>query len=236
MEVFMNLNEFAAQYYGAYGDMVHKPVPLDAKETALVLIDVQDCLTKDYYEEAWPKFGFDPEMLKPILEELDSYISGTLENIGKILTKCREKGIRPIHIKIEAYLPDAADTGRLHACAGMKYPPGMREGNFLPVAQPLDDEIILKKTCSGIHVGTPIDRILRNLGVKNVLVVGFYTDQCVSSSVRDLADLGYATEIIDDAIGALSKERHEYALQGIRKIYAASENTEALLNRLDNML
>jgi nicotinamidase-related amidase len=48
--------------------------------------------------------------------------------------------------------------------------------------------------------------------------------------------LGYATEIIDDAIGALSRERHAYALQGIRKIYAASEETEALLKRLDLML
>lgn len=229
----MNLNEFANQYYGAYGDSVYKPIPLSEKETALVLIDVQDCLTRDYYEAHWKKFGFDVEALKPVLDELGEYVDGTLSNIEKVLNKCREKGIRPIHIKIESYLPDAADTGRLHSCAGMLQPPGSRESNFLEVAMPYDDEIVLKKTCSGIHIGTPLDRILRNLGIKNVLVVGFYTDQCVSTSVRDLADLGYATEIVEDAMAALSKERHEKAMQGIRKIYASVETTDELISRLN---
>lgn len=227
----MNLNELVAMYYGGYGESVHKPLPLDPKETVLVLIDVQDDLTSSHYGPQWKGFGFDvPE---EILKELDDYVVPAIQNVGKVLDKCREKGIRPIHIKIESYLDDAADTGRLHALACMQQPPGTPCGEFLPEGKPLTGEIVLKKTCSSAHIGTPIDMILRNMGVKNILVVGFYTDQCVSSTVRDFVDLGYATEIIDDAMAALSPERHEKALQGIRKIYAASETTQELLARLD---
>lgn len=225
----MDLNKFANLYYGNF---VYPPIPLDPKATALVLIDVQDCLTRAYYEKFFKRIGQDVDALAPVLDELGAYVDEKLANIEKVLDACRSKGIRPIHVKIESYLPDAADTGRLHAAAGLKYPPGTPECGFLDVAKPAGDEIVLKKTCSGIHVGTPVDRILRNLGIQNVIVVGFYTDQCVSTSVRDLADLGYMTEVVEDAIGAFSPERHEKALLGFKNIYAAAETTESLLARL----
>ena len=229
----MNLDQFAQAYYQMAGAAVYaKPVPVSPEDTALILIDVQDCLTRDYYEAACRAAGMDMEALAPAMVELEQFIGGTLDNIGKVLNACREKGIRPIHVKIESYLPDGADTGRLHASAGMCYPPNSPTTKFLSPAIPLEGEIVLKKTCSGICVGTPVDRILRNLGVKNVIVVGFYTDQCVSTSVRDLADLGYAVDLIEDATAAMSPARTVNALEGIKKIYANSETTAELLARL----
>ena len=232
----MNLNEFTALYYGGLSSTVYKePVPVDKNETALVLIDVQDQLTRSYFEEYLQKVGFDISGLGQALEEMEEFIGGALGNIEKILAKCREKGVRPIHCKIQSYLKDAADTGRLHKSAGMLQPPGSRESFFLPQGTPKDDEIVLTKTCSGIHVGTPVDRILRNLGIVNVIVIGFYTDQCVSTSVRDLSDLGYRVAIISDAVAAMSRERHEMAMNGIGNIYARMETTAELLSRLEAM-
>lgn len=229
----MNLDQFAREYYESIGAAVYaKPVPVSPEDTALILIDVQNCLTKDYYTAAYQAAGYDLEPLMPALDELDAFVKKVLDNIGAVLSACREKGIRPIHVKIESYLPDGADTGRLHASAGMCYPPSNPVTQFLAPALPLEGELVLKKTCSGICVGTPIDRILRNLGVKNVIVVGFYTDQCVSTSVRDLADLGYAVDLIEDATAAMSPERTAHALEGIRRIYANAETTAELLARL----
>ncbi len=232
-KVMTQLNEFANQYYkglaeGVYGD----PMPLDSSDTALILIDIQESITQEYYTRQFTEFGMDVAALKPILDEIGQNLNKTLSNIEKVLKACRDKGIRPIHIKIESYLPDAKDTGLLHASAGMLYPPGSHGTDFIASAAPLDGELVLKKTCSGIHVGTPLDRILRNLGIKRVLVVGFYTDQCVSTSVRDLRDLGYEVAIVEDAINAFSPERHEKALLGIKKIYANSETTDELLARM----
>jgi nicotinamidase-related amidase len=234
--IVMNLNEFTAQYYGGLGASVYKdPVPLGKEDTVLILIDVQDQLTRDYHEWHLKKLGFDTSGLGPVLDEIEEMIDSALANIEKILNKCREKGIRPIHFKIQSYLDDAADTGRLHKSAGMLQPPSSREAKFLPQGEPKGDEIVLIKTCSGVHVGTPIDRILRNLGITNLIVIGFYTDQCISTSVRDFSDLGYRVALIDDAIAAMSRDRHDMAMNGISNIYARSETTAELLARLEEL-
>ncbi len=232
----MNLNEFTAQYYGGLAASVYsEPIPMSKEDTALVLIDVQDQVTRDYHEEHLKAMGMDVSGMGPIFDEIESIISGALGNIEKILGKCRENGIRPIHCKIQSFLPDAADTGRLHKLAGMKQPPGSRESYFLPQGEPLDGEIVLTKTCSGVHVGTPIDRVMRNLGIAHVIVIGFYTDQCVSTSVRDFADLGYKVTLVPDAVAAMSQERHDMAMNGIGNIYARSEMTADLLMRLEKL-
>ena len=228
------LDEFVRGYYAQLGTGVYgNPVPISAKDTALVLIDVQECVTEEYFVEGFKAMGMDVEPLMPALDQLGENTNKVLANIEKILAKCREKGIKPIHIKLGSYLPDAADTGRLHTEAGMFYPPGAPGSAFCKEAEPLEGEIVLNKTCSGCVVGTPIDRILRNLHIDSVIVVGFYTDQCVSTAIRDFRDLGYQVDMIEDAIGAMSEERHEKALQGIQKIYANSETTEELLARLE---
>lgn len=233
---FTALNDFTANYYKGLADGVYKdPMSINPEETALVLIDVQTCLTTKYFVDGFKAMGVDVEPMMPVLEAIDENIRPTISNIERILTACREKKIIPIHVKIESYLPDAKDTGNLHASAGMFYPPGNPATGFMEEAKPIEGEIVLKKTCSGIHVGTPIDRILRNLKVKNIIVVGFYTDQCVSTSVRDLSDLGYKVDLITDATNAMSPERHEKALEGISKIYANSEETDILLERIEKL-
>lgn len=230
------LNEFVENYYGTLGTSVYgEPVHISSEETALVIIDAQTCVKKEYFVEGYKAIGIDVEPLMPALNQLSENTEKVLKNINKILLKCREKSIRPVHIKIESYLPDAKDTGRLHSSAGMYYTPGSAASGFCEETMPIDGEIILKKTCSGIHVGTPIDRILRNLHIKSVIVVGFYTDQCVSTSIRDLSDLGYEVDMIEDAMTAMSQERHDRALDGIKKIYANSELTEELMSRLEEL-
>lgn len=230
------LNEFVSSYYKQLADGVYaQPVDLTPNETALVIIDAQKCVTKEYFVEGYKAMGVDVEPLMPVLNQLEENTNAALSNIQRILERCREKGIRPVHIRIMSYLPGAEDTGRLHTSAGMFYPPNTLATEFCDETKPLEGEITLQKTCSGIHVGTPIDRVLRNLHIRNVIVTGFYTDQCVSTSIRDLSDLGYAVDMIEDAMTAMSQERHELALNGIRKIYANAETTEELLKRLEEL-
>ena len=56
---------------------------------------------------------------------------------------------------------------------------------------PLDDEMIFRKTSSNVFISTNIDCVLRNLGVRSLIIAGIMTDQCVESAVRDACDLGY---------------------------------------------
>ncbi|WP_125098833.1 cysteine hydrolase family protein [Leucobacter chromiireducens] len=228
------VNALAEHYYGTLGAWGYaEPLSLDTRDTVLLLVDVQEHLRKPAIVASLTATGLYRPELEPVLDAMEATLERALENVSAVLAKCREVGIRPVHAGIQALLADAADTGALHRAAGMLYPPGSPDSEFLAAAAPLPGEAVLTKTCSGVHVGTHIDQLLRNMGVRNVLVAGFYTDQCVSSSVRDLADLGYQVSLVEDAMGAMSPQRHAHALESIRKLYANSETTAELLVRLE---
>ena len=67
-----------------------------------------------------------------------------------------------------------------------------------------------------MFVSTHIDYILRNLGVKQLVMSGLVTDQCVESAVRDACDLGYLVTHVTDACLTYSQERHDNSLRTIK--------------------
>jgi ureidoacrylate peracid hydrolase len=47
--------------------------------------------------------------------------------------------------------------------------------------------MVFRKTSSNVFISTNIDYVLRNLGMRSVIVAGMITDQCVESAVCDPA-------------------------------------------------
>ena len=71
-------------------------------------------------------------------------------------------------------------------------------------------------------------RLLRNLGVKQLVISGLITDQCVESAIRDACDLCYLVTLVPDACATYSQERHDNTLRAI-KGYCRQVSTEALI-------
>jgi ureidoacrylate peracid hydrolase len=93
---------------------------------------------------------------------------------------------------------------------------------------PAADEMVFRKTSSSVFISTNIDYVLRNLGVRSLIVAGMMTDQCVESAVRDACDLGYLVTVATDACTTDSAERHEQSLVGIRG-YCRQRRTDELV-------
>ena len=53
---------------------------------------------------------------------------------------------------------------------------------------------------------------LRNLGCRQVVLVGGLTDQCIDSAARDACDLGFLVTVVTDGCITHSAERHTYSL------------------------
>jgi ureidoacrylate peracid hydrolase len=102
----------------------------------------------------------------------------------------------------------------------------------LEAVAPGEDEIVLPKTSSNVFISTNIDYLLRNLAKRQLIVVGFLTDQCVSSAVRDACDLGYLVTMVTDACATLTKARHDDAVASLRG-YCRQRTTEALVAELE---
>jgi nicotinamidase-related amidase len=57
------------------------------------------------------------------------------------------------------------------------------------------------------------------MGIQNVVVAGIFTDQCVSSTVRSLADESFNVVVVEDCCAAATMDLHANELEIINMIY-----------------
>ena len=70
--------------------------------------------------------------------------------------------------------------------------------------------------------------LLSNIGIKNVVCSGIFTDQCVSSTVRSLADESFNVIVVEDCCAAATDDIHRHELEIINMIYCHVVNLEEL--------
>ena len=64
----------------------------------------------------------------------------------------------------------------------------------------------MRDLVSGTEEPTGLDELLRARGIERVVVCGLATDYCVKATALDAASLGYAVEVLRDAIAAVDLE------------------------------
>ena len=94
------------------------------------------------------------------------------------------------------------------------------------------DEIVVTKTTDSALTGTNLRLILHNLGIRHVVCIGIFTDQCISSTVRSLADESFDVVVVEDCCAAGSDELHEKELEIINMIYCHVVSTSELLDMM----
>ncbi|TIU44042.1 MAG: cysteine hydrolase family protein [Mesorhizobium sp.] len=90
---------------------------------------------------------------------------------------------------------------------------------WTPFHERMHGAVIPTKTTDSALTGTNLRLILHNLGIRNVICCGIFTDQCVSSTVRSLADESFAVIVIEDCCAAATDELHRKELEIINMIY-----------------
>lgn len=206
-----------------------RDLPLDPSVSALLFVDVQNfsCSRKG---------GEFADLSEQELEEKCGWFfekaeTETVPNMQALQAKCREKGIEVMYTTIESLTLDGRDRSLDYKITGFNVPKGSWDGKVIDAIAPQGDEIVLPKSSSSVFVSTHIDYILRNLGIKQLVICGMLTDQCVESAIRDACDLGYLVTEVTDACLTLTKERHDNSLKAI-KGYCRQITTAQLLEEL----
>ena len=70
---------------------------------------------------------------------------------------------------------------------------------ILPEVAPVAGETIISKTLPNSFAGTELGKVLDGLGRRQLVLAGFMTHMCVSSTARAALDLGYSTTIVATA-------------------------------------
>ena len=207
-----------------------REIPLMPEQSALLYIDVQNfCVRREggefkdiSDEDVNSQYAYYFERLKTL----------AIPNMQKLQSAFREADIEVMYTTIESLTKDGRERSLDYKITGFLIPKGAWDGKVIDEIAPGDDEIVLPKSSSSVFISTHIDYILRNLGVRQLVICGLLTDQCVESAVRDACDLGYLVTLVPDACATFSQQRHDDSLRAI-KGYCRQVSTDALIAEID---
>jgi len=192
---------------------------LKQHQVALMVIDIQ-------FLDAAPGHGVfaDVENSGVPIEAQEYYFKRlhhvVLPNVRRLQDAFRDLKLEVIHTRIQSLTRDGRERSVGHKRLGLHAPPGSKDAEFLPEVAPKGDELIINKTASGVFNATNADYLLRNMGIDSLYVCGVYTNECVSTTVRDACDRGFNTTLINDACATVTPELHNATIATIKDRYA----------------
>lgn len=112
-------------------------------------------------------------------------IESSLGNLVRLLAAARAAGAPIVHVVH-------------HGKPGGLFDPAMG-GRPIPEAQAINDEIVVAKSLPNAFAGTSLLNHVEQLGRPPIVIAGYMTHMCVSSTARAALDIGLATTVVSDA-------------------------------------
>ena len=197
--------------------MAAEPYALEFERasTALVIIDMQrDFVEPGGFGEA---LGNDVSILRTCIAPCQS-----------VLAAARAIGMMIIHTR-EGHRPDLSDCpptkiarGRGTMKIGDAGPMGRilvrgeRGHDIIDELAPNAGEVVLDKPGKGAFCQTDLELILRNRGIRTLVVCGVTTEVCVNTTVREANDRGFECVVLADCVGSYFPDFQRAALEMIK--------------------
>jgi biuret amidohydrolase len=214
---------------------------LRSQNTALIIIDMQtDFCGKGGYIDG---LGYDLTNAR-----------ATIEPIKSVLARFRRGQYHVLHTR-EGHRPDLSDLpankrwrSRVLQNGGPGQPGigdagpcgrvlvrGEPGWEIIPELAPLPGEPIIDKPGKGSFYATDLDMLLRQRGIRNIVLVGLTTDVCVHTTMREANDRGYECLLLGDCCAATDAGNHASALKMVTMqngVFGGLSTSAALLEAL----
>ncbi|WP_417224854.1 cysteine hydrolase family protein [Amphritea sp.] len=188
-------------------------IHLQPQQTALLVVDIQNTYleAKDDTQEnrRW----------QPFFQRMNNTV---IPNTAELIAFSRQHNIEVIFARIACQTENGRDRSLSQKKPGFNYlllPQAREDSQIVSALSPIGDEITVLKTTDSALTGTNLRLTLHNIGIKQVIVAGIFTDQCISSTVRSLADESFEVLVVDDCCAAATDEIHQQELEIINMIY-----------------
>ncbi|MFD3541075.1 cysteine hydrolase [Streptomyces sp. NPDC058662] len=163
--------------------------------------------------------------------------SGMLERVAALADAARGAGVQVVHAVAERR-PDglgANTNARLFRAAG-KLPVRQLSGSAaVEVAAPVvvaEQDLVVRRL-HGLSpmAGTDLDALLRNLGIRTLVVTGVSSNIAIPNTVFDAVNLGYRVVVPADAIAGVPASCTAEVIRNSLALVATITTSEALLAR-----
>lgn len=187
---------------------------LDLATTALVVIDMQ----RDFVQ---------PKGFGELLGNDVSLLRDAIEPTRRVLEAARTAGLLVVHTR-EGHRPDLTDCPPAKLNRGGKtfigtdgpmgriLVRGENGHDIVPELAPIDSEPVVDKPGKGAFYATDLETILRNHGIKTLLVCGVTLEVCVHTTVREANDRGYECAVLEDCVASYFPEFQRVGLEMIK--------------------
>lgn len=217
-----------------YIDSKIPDIELDPARTALLSIDIQNTYLERPARSELPESEHHVwDLWTPFHERMNQRV---IPNIQRLLELFRVKECDVFHTRIACLTADGRDRSLSQKRPGFNnllLPLNAHASQIIPEVAPLDNEIVISKTTDSALTGTHLRLLLHNMDVHHIIICGIFTDQCVSSTVRSLADESFDVIVVDDGCAAASDALHDQELTIINNIYCQVMSTDDVINQLD---
>ena len=216
------MSSWKKKYRSFYYENAPEPddIVINKRSSALLVIDIQNTYLEpdDDPEEAarW----------NPFFSRMNNIV---IPNTADMVEWARANEIEVIFARIACLKNDGKDRSLSQKKPGFNYllmPKDSEESQIVKELSPQGDEISIIKTTDSALTGTNLRLTLHNMGITSVIVTGIFTDQCVSSTVRSLADESFDVLVLEDCCAAATDEIHHQELKIINMIYCHVLQTE----------
>ena len=204
---------------------------MNLKNSALIIVDMQNDFIHD--NGFVRKYSQGTGIPKSSLDLLKIPIP----TIKKIAECFRKNGKEVIYI-YTAWEPDYSDIAiPLKKMAGKAKEMGaLVKGSWgaqiIEELTPHEGDHMVMKKAYGAFFQTPLDRILRNLDIKTLVMSGVATNYCVETTTREAVAYGYDIILVSDATATFDPEGHQATLRVIATGFGEVMNTEEVLQLL----
>ena len=169
------------------------------------------------------------------------FLMGTIPQVKRLADAFRQAG-RPVVYVAQVLKPDYSDAQfpwwRLgHSPGGNStfIVEGTWGARIVDELEPrVDEHLVVKKGFDGFS-NTPLDTILRGMGVTTCVVAGVTTCVCVSTTVRGGVEHNYRMILVGDAVAEKSRDAHEAELRTMDRVFADLKMTDEVIAMLDDI-
>ena len=206
--------------------MTTSPTGPDIDRSALIIVDMQN----DFVH---PEGGFAHRARENPEAKIDlPFLMGTVPYAKRLAESFRRAG-RPVVYIAHVLKSDYSDAQFPYWRATRGSLSGNRtfitEGTWgaqiIDELKPLPGEHLVVKKGFGGFSNTPLDTILRNLGVTTCVVCGVTTCVCVSTTVRGGVEHNYRMILVSDAVAEVHRDTHEAELKTMARVFAEVKTT-----------
>lgn len=159
------------------------------------------------------------DMQVGILRQLP-HASDTMSRVVDVLTAARDGDFRVLYTRHVSLPRELMGSMQLRTAMAWQhigsvdavrpaFPPNAPQTQLITDVAPRPSEAVLDKISMSAFVGTPLELILRDCGIKALAIVGVALEVGIEPTVRHAADLGFIPVVVTDACGG----RDELAMQ-----------------------